>query len=92
VTGAYFDVTTGSYEPFFGRTNSIRIPPFMQADVRLSKRFQMGTAAAVEAYLDVQNVTNRANPEEIVYSPDYSQRQYINGLPILPVVGARLTW
>jgi TonB family protein len=92
VTGAYFDVTTGIYEPFFGRTNSIRIPPFMQADVRLSKRFQMGAAAAVEAYLDVQNVTNRANPEEIVYSPDYSQRQYINGLPILPVVGARLTW
>ena len=47
---------------------------------------------AVEVYLDVQNVTNRANPEEIVYSPNYSQRQYINGLPILPVVGARLTW
>jgi TonB family protein len=92
VTGSYFDVTTGTYQPFFGATNSIRIPPFMQLDVRLSKRFRMGAGTALEVYLDVQNVTNRANPEEIVYSPNYSQRQYINGLPVLPVVGARLTW
>jgi TonB family protein len=91
VTGAYFDVQTGTYEPFFGQLNSIRIPDFVQVDVRVSKRFTMGQSA-IEAYLDLQNVTNRANPEEIVYSPDYSQRRYITGLPILPVVGARLTW
>ena len=40
-------------------------------------------------YLDVQNVTNRDNPEEIAYSPDYQQRRYILGLPILPILGAR---
>jgi TonB family protein len=91
VTGAYFDAKSGTYEPFFGQLNSIRIPAFMQVDVRVSKRFTMGSSA-LEAYLDLQNVTNRANPEEIVYSPDYSQRRYITGLPILPVVGARLTW
>ncbi len=91
VTGAYFDVKSGTYEPFFGSLNSIRIPAFVQLDVRVSKRFTMG-ASALEAYLDLQNVTNRDNPEEIVYSPDYSQRRYITGLPILPVVGARLTW
>ena len=42
----------------------------------------------LEAYLDVQNVTNHENAEEIVYSPDYSERRYILGLPILPVIGA----
>jgi hypothetical protein len=40
----------------------------------------------------VQNVTNHANPEEILYNPSYTQRGYITGLPILPVIGARLSW
>lgn len=91
VVGAYFDVGTGAYEPLFGQLNSIRIPPFMQLDVRISKRFVLGRAT-LEAYLDLQNVTNRSNPEEIVYSPDYTQHSYITGLPILPVAGSRLSW
>jgi TonB family protein len=91
VTGAYFDVQTGTYEPFFGALNSIRIPAFMQWDIRVARTFAIGRAS-LETYLDVQNVTDRANPEEIVYSLDYSQRRTITGLPILPVAGARLTW
>jgi hypothetical protein len=38
----------------------------------------------------MQNITSRSNPEEIVYSEDYRQRNYITGLPILVVGGARL--
>jgi len=91
VTGAYFDTKTGTYEPFFGALNSIRIPAFAQLDARISRSFAIGKSS-LEAYLDVQNVTNRQNPEEIVYSLDYSQRRYITGLPILPVLGARLSW
>ena len=33
-----------------------------------------------------------ANPEEIVYNTKYTERGYITGMPILPVIGARLTW
>ncbi len=91
VTGAYFDVKTGTYEPLFGSLNSIRIPDFVQLDVRLSKRFTLGRSL-LEVYLDVQNVTNRANAEELAYSPDYSQQRPITGLPLLPVLGARLSW
>jgi TonB family protein len=92
VVGSYLDGKTGTFEPLFGPLNSIRIPAFWQVDVRVSKRFTLGRAAALEAYLDLQNVTDRSNPEEIVYSPDYTQRRYITGLPILPVLGARLSW
>ncbi len=91
VTGAYFDNKTGISEPLFGALNSIRIPAFWQVDVRLSKRFAIGRSA-LEVYLDLQNLTGRDNPEEIVYSPDYTQRRYITGLPLLPVLGARLSW
>jgi hypothetical protein len=46
--------------------------------------------AKLSVFIDVQNITNRKNPEEIIYSQDYKQRSYIIGLPILAVVGARL--
>jgi TonB family protein len=79
------------FEPLFGKQNSIRIPDFVQGDVRVSKRFTFGTVKA-EVYVDVQNVSNRRNPEDIVYNYDYSKQGYITGLPILPVLGARAEW
>ena len=78
-------------EPIFGKQNSIRIPDFVQGDVRVSKRFTFGTTKA-EVYVDVQNVTNRRNPEDIVYNYNYTKQGYITGLPILPVLGARVEW
>jgi TonB family protein len=80
------------YQPVFGIHNSIRIPPFYQADVRVSKKFKFSEYSGLEIYLDVQNVTDHSNPEEIVYNYDYSKKYYITGLPILPVVGGKLTW
>lgn len=91
VVGAVLD-QNGVLQPLFGPHNSIRIPPFYQADVRVSKRFTFSESSGLEVYLDVQNVTDHANPEEIVYNYDYSKRYYITGLPILPVLGGKLTW
>jgi hypothetical protein len=50
------------------------------------------TNTQLEVFLDVQNVTDQQNPEEIVYTPNFSQKAYITGLPILPSLGARLAW
>ncbi len=91
VIGAYYDANTDTYEPLFGYHNSIRIPDFYALDVRGAKRFKVGREE-VEIFLDIQNVTNHQNPDEIVYNPTYTQRGYINGLPILPNLGARVTW
>jgi len=91
VVGAFDSTRRDLYEPFFGPQNSLRIPAFLQLDARLAKRFQ-GTWGKAEIYLDVQNVTDRDNPEEVVYDYRYSKRAYITGLPTLPVVGGRLEW
>ncbi len=90
--GAYSNNATNIYEPIFGAHNSIRIPAFASVDARVAKRVHLGNRSELEIYLDVQNVTNHLNPEEIVYNTNYTQRGYITGFPILPVVGARLTW
>ncbi|MFT3773691.1 MAG: TonB-dependent receptor [Minicystis sp.] len=91
VTGAYYDARTDTYQPIFGAQGSSRIPPFVQLDLRASKRFTLGRTE-LEAYLDVQNVTNRSNPEEIVYTRDYTKQGTISGLPILPSLGLRFAW
>lgn len=91
VTGAYYDVVTDTYEPIFGFHNSIRIPSFYSLDLRFAKHFKIMRTDA-EVYLDVQNVTDHTNDEEIVYNPNYTQRGYITGFPILPVLGARWAW
>ncbi len=92
VIDAYYDTRVGGYQPNFGAHNSIRIPDFFQLDVRFSKHFELGQKTSAEVYLDVQNVTYRKNPEEIVYNYNYTQKTYITGLPILPVLGGKLSW
>ncbi len=88
---AYGDYLRSVYQPIFGAHNSIRIPPFAALDARVAKHFKWGKTDG-EIYFDVQNVTDHSNPEEIVYNTNYTQRGYITGFPILPVLGARLSW
>lgn len=88
VTGAYFDDRRALYQPLFGEHNGVRLPTFFQADARVAKELALGTTR-LELSLEVQNVTNRANVEEWIYDADYSTRGSIDGLPILPVLGAR---
>jgi hypothetical protein len=92
VLGAAYDARVDGYQPIFGQHNDTRIPNFYQLDARVAKTFRLGHSSAVELYLDVQNVTNQKNPEEVVYNFNYSKKSYITGLPILPVVGAKLSW
>jgi TonB family protein len=91
VAGSFVSTRRDLYEPIFGPQNSIRIPAFVQLDARIAKTFK-GTWGKAEVYIDVQNVTDRSNPEEIVYDYRYAKKAYITGLPTLPVAGARLEW
>ncbi len=91
VVGSYFDSRTDQFQPMFGEHNGDRLPAFVQLDARVSKRFHAEHGEG-EIYLDLQNVTDRENAEEVVYSTDFTTRSTIHGLPILPVVGARWSW
>lgn len=88
VEGAYFDARRNRYQPVFGAHNSIRIPQFVQLDLRVAKIFDI-QRTTLELYLEVLNVWNRANAEEIVYSPDFRDAGYIRGFPVLPNLGVQ---
>lgn len=86
--GGAVDLDAGAYEPIMGRPYSARVAPFHRLDVRVEKAWNVG-GGRVAAYLDVQNVYNRANPEGLQYSFDYSKSTVAAGLPLLPVLGLR---
>jgi TonB family protein len=88
VIGSYA-VGPQEYDPIFGPHNSIRIPAFYQLDVRVERSWVF-RRAKLNVFIDVQNVTNRKNPEEIIYSTDYATKGYITGFPTLAILGARL--
>jgi TonB family protein len=89
VVDSFFDNRDSQFQPLFGPQNSIRIPAFYQLDARLEKAFTL-RRYKLNAFVDVQNITNRKNAEEIIYNFDFTRRAYISGLPTLAVLGLRL--
>jgi TonB family protein len=87
VVGSY--LAGANYYPEFGEHNSIRLPAFYQIDARLERAWTL-RRTKLNVFIDVQNVTNRKNPEEIIYNPQFTVKGYITGLPTLAILGARL--
>ena len=91
VQGSVYDAGAGTWVPLFGPVNSERLPDFLQLDVRVDRIWTFRTWR-LSLYLDVQNVTNRGNAEGWTYDYDYSRRQPLTGLPILPILGIEGEW
>jgi hypothetical protein len=90
VIGAFFDSVSGRFEPLVGAQNSVRLPAYFAADARAERRFGLGHGLRGAVYLEVQNLTDRANAEEIIYNADFTQKGYLTGLPLLAIAGVRL--
>jgi TonB family protein len=91
VVGAVKDDLTDSFVPLFGPVNSLRLPAFVQLDVRIDKVWVFDNWS-LDLYLDVQNVTNTRSVEGTSYSYNYAQKAQFEGLPIVPILGIKGTW
>jgi len=91
VAGRVFDADLGRYQCIPGAYNTRRLSPFFQADLRVDKRWTFDRWM-FSGYIDVQNVTNRANPEFTTPSGSCDETVTITGLPILPTIGVRAEW
>jgi len=90
VVGAFYDEKDDMFQPIFGVHNGIRLPAFWQLDARVDRSFELSHTTRLLVYVELLNVTDHSNAEEYSYSPDYSRRGVITGLPIVGVLGARL--
>jgi len=84
--GSFFDASAQEFVPLSGPALSDRLPAFFQIDVRVDRAWQRPWGT-LKLFADVQNVTNRVNPEGVSYNFDYSTRQYTRGLPVFPSIG-----
>ncbi|MGQ0506013.1 MAG: TonB-dependent receptor [Myxococcaceae bacterium] len=90
VLGGFFNARTNVYEPIFGEQNTDRLPPFFRMDLHVERRSRV--LRGLRVWLDLQNVTNRSNPQERVYDYDFRNRAHLTGLPFLAVLGLGLDW
>ena len=90
VIGAFFDGASGRFQPIVGPQNSVRLPAFFAADLRGQRAFHLGSYVRGAVYVEVQNLTDRANAEEIIYNADFSQKGYLTSLPLLAIAGVRI--
>ncbi len=88
VIGGYFDADQDVYVPVRGPFYSQRKEPFTQFDLRSEYKWIYDTWI-LAFYADIQNVLNQKNVESVDYSYDYSQREDVMGLGILPTLGIR---
>jgi outer membrane receptor for ferrienterochelin and colicin len=88
VEGSVFDASRQRYLPIYGAQYSDRLPLFVQLDLRVDKRW-IFNSWMLNAYLDLQNVLNRANPEAIQYNFNFAKSTVRQGFPIYPIIGLR---
>lgn len=74
-----------------GSPNGARFPTFHQLDLRVDKSWVL-QRVQLSAYVDVQNVYNKLNPEAYIYNADFSRRADAIGLPIFPSLGFRIDY
>lgn len=79
-TGTYPD---GRVQPLYGPINSERLPPYHRLDLRVDARF----TPTFSAYFELINAYNRKNVAGYRYSADYSTREEVYQLPLLPSFG-----
>jgi hypothetical protein len=74
--------------PKYGAVNAERDPAFQQLDVRLEKKWQIGSGS-LSGYIDVLNSYNAKNPQGYRYSFDFSKKEPVSGLGLFPNLGVK---
>ena len=78
--GTYPD---GRARPLYGAINSERVPAYHRLDLRADVKFTKNFTG----YFELINAYNRKNVAGYSYSADYSSREAVYQLPLLPSVG-----
>ena len=88
VSSSVFNSDLNFYRPVFGPLNSERTDLQHQLDLRVDRTWKF-QKWRLKAFLDVQNVYLHPAAYSYQYSYDYSQREAMKTLPILPSLGVR---
>ncbi|HND29363.1 MAG TPA: TonB family protein [Myxococcota bacterium] len=85
--GGLFLMDSGGYIPLAGiDTNSDRMAPYYALDLRIEKLFTF-KHWQLSIFSDLLNAVHGKNPEFTIYNYDYTEKDYVQGLPFFPSFG-----
>ncbi len=85
VINTYTDVD-GRIRPIYGELGSERLPSYHRLDIRISREFIFDTSK-MSVFFEIINAYNRKNISGYDYNEDYTTREPIEQLPIMPALG-----
>jgi len=88
VLGSLYLADVNAFVPVYGPHNSTRLEATHQLDLRVDREWKFRTWN-LSAYLDVTNVYAHARVLGYSYNYDFTEREAITDLPILPAIGLR---
>ncbi len=88
--GSYKDVND-EWHGIFSDNYDKRLDDYLRLDVRTDYAFRF-EGWKLNIYVELLNVLNRKNPNQIMYSDDYSESQTVNNLPFIPYLGVEAEW
>jgi TonB family protein len=88
VNNSAFNSSLNNYDAIYSSKYSTRVASFHQLDVRLDKTW-IYNKWMFTAYVDLQNVYNRSNPDRLDFNFNYQKSSNVNGFPIYPIIGLR---
>jgi hypothetical protein len=88
VVGAIYLADRNIYVPEYAAVNSSRIAAAHALDVRVDRTWKFDSWE-LSAYLDVTNVYANARVLGYQYNYDYTEREEITELPVVPAIGVR---
>jgi hypothetical protein len=91
VVGAIYLADRNIYVPEYAAVNSSRIAAAHALDVRVDRKWKFDSWE-LSAYLDVTNVYANARVLGYQYNYDYTEREEITELPVVPAIGVRGTF
>jgi len=89
-SGGVADIDQDLYTPYStGDYNSERLPPYLAGHMRIDKIIAF-KRVKLDLYLDMLNVVTGENPEFVIYNYDYTESDYLSGLPFIPSPGFQI--
>jgi hypothetical protein len=88
VVGSRYLTDVNAFVPVYGELNSDRLEATHALDLRVDRSWRFRTWS-LSVYLDVANVYAHARVLGYQYNYDYSEREPITELPIVPAIGVR---
>ncbi len=78
--------------PITGKFNSERLPYYHRLDVRVDYDYLKKESYTFSLFAEIINLYNRENVSDYSWNEDYTERETIAQLGIIPSLGVRLEW